>query len=104
MNRQSTMGYCSLSSFARKRESRGGTPQRLPPVQARGKLWTPAFAGATITGCEDRLHFEPGSDIYISYQFCLVAKAISPSLPHGAERGSSPSSRVVWIPQRESGE
>jgi len=21
--------------------------QQLPPVQARGKLWTPAFAGAT---------------------------------------------------------
>jgi acyl-CoA thioester hydrolase len=23
--------------------------ERLPPVQARGRLWTPAFAGATIT-------------------------------------------------------
>ena len=35
------------SSFLRKQESRSPEFQQLPPVQARGKLWTPAFAGAT---------------------------------------------------------
>ncbi len=35
------------SSFPRKRESRGPGFERLPPVQARGRLWTPAFAGVT---------------------------------------------------------
>src|SRR5262249_42510579 len=39
----------SFSSFPRKR---GPTDfSHLPPVQARGKLWAPAFAGATIGGC-----------------------------------------------------
>src|SRR5260370_5757053 len=35
------------SSFPRKREARTPRLQRLPPVHARGKLWTPAFAGVT---------------------------------------------------------
>src|SRR5260370_5982022 len=34
-------------SFPRKREARTPRLQRLPPVHARGKLWTPAFAGVT---------------------------------------------------------
>src|ERR1700730_16360882 len=29
------------------RESRGAKIQQRPPVQARGRLWTPAFAGVT---------------------------------------------------------
>src|SRR6267154_1838901 len=40
-----------LPSFPRKREPRETGLQRSPPVHARGKLWTPAFAGATITSC-----------------------------------------------------
>src|SRR6266404_6720355 len=36
-------------SFPRKRESRAPRPQRLPPVQARGRLWTPAVAGVRLT-------------------------------------------------------
>jgi len=34
-----------IPSFLRKQESRDFS--RLPPVQARGRLWTPAFAGVT---------------------------------------------------------
>src|SRR5438132_8684346 len=37
----------SCLSFPRKQESRASRLQRLPPVLARGKLWTPAFAGVT---------------------------------------------------------
>src|SRR6476620_11942479 len=36
-----------FSSYPRKRVSRAGAYPR-PPVRARGKLWTPACAGATI--------------------------------------------------------
>jgi ABC-type lipoprotein export system ATPase subunit len=54
MNPAISVGY---SSFPRKRESRTARPRRLPPVQARGKLWTPAFAGVTITHCKNGLHF-----------------------------------------------
>jgi hypothetical protein len=34
------------SSFPRKRESRGDRSVTCPPDQVRGRLWTPAFAGA----------------------------------------------------------
>jgi hypothetical protein len=47
---QKAMVISSLShypSFPRKRESRGPISERLPPVHARGRLWTPAFAGVT---------------------------------------------------------
>jgi Aldehyde dehydrogenase family len=37
-------------SFARKRESRRNGWEQLPPVRARGRLWTPAFAGVTDGG------------------------------------------------------
>src|SRR5271163_1477932 len=44
MNRAISAGYRPYPSFLRKRESRSGKFFRLgPPVQARGKLWTPAF-------------------------------------------------------------
>src|SRR5580704_12156074 len=41
-----------FSSFPRKRESRANGPSPQPPVQARGKLWTPTFAGVTIPRCD----------------------------------------------------
>ena len=38
-----------ISSFPRKREPSDFS--HLSPVQARGRLWAPAFAGATIGEC-----------------------------------------------------
>ena len=38
-----------IPSFPRKREPRDFS--HLPPVKARGRLWAPAFAGATIGEC-----------------------------------------------------
>jgi hypothetical protein len=38
-----------IPSFPRKREPRDFS--HLPPVQASGRLWAPAFAGATIGEC-----------------------------------------------------
>src|ERR1700746_2007750 len=46
MNGEIAMNHRSFSSFPRKREPRA-SDERLPPVQARGRLWTPASAGAT---------------------------------------------------------
>jgi hypothetical protein len=54
-----------ISHFRGKRESR--PPRRLPPVQARGKLWTPAFP---------RLSGNPADG-----QFVVPAKAGTQSLP-----------------------
>src|SRR5207302_1350639 len=44
LNAQISVGN---SSFPRKRESRTPRIHQSPPVHARGRLWTPAFAGAT---------------------------------------------------------
>ena len=41
--------FALCSSFPRKREPRDFS--HLPPVHARGRLWAPAFAGATIGEC-----------------------------------------------------
>jgi hypothetical protein len=42
------------SSFPRKRESRGPSGwTALPPVRARGRSWTPAFAGVTAVRDEE---------------------------------------------------
>jgi len=41
----------SYPSFPRKAGIQMQLFEHLPPVQARGRLWTPAFAGVTIT-CE----------------------------------------------------
>src|SRR5271167_78470 len=50
----SSVGY---SSFPRKRESRAPKSQRLPPVQAGGRLWTPAFAlGHAHIWCDNLTH------------------------------------------------
>src|SRR5947208_3800100 len=43
----------SFSSFPRKREPRDFS--HLPPLHARGTLWAPAFAGATMEGATDLL-------------------------------------------------
>jgi hypothetical protein len=48
------MGCRCYLSFPRKRESRVGKAAAVSPGP-------PAFAGATITRCEGRPHFEPGS-------------------------------------------
>ena len=45
------------SSFPRKRESRDPRTKAVPPVHARGKLWTPAFAGVMVTHCKHGRHF-----------------------------------------------
>ncbi len=37
----------AMFRHSRESGSRGGRPRRLPPVQARGRLWIPAFAAAT---------------------------------------------------------
>ncbi len=50
--------------YRHSRESGNPGPQanqRLPPVQARGRLWTPASAGATITSSDCSLHFGSGT-------------------------------------------
>jgi hypothetical protein len=54
MDREFSISYRSPSSFPRKRESKGGKGRS-------SCLWTPAFAGVTITNCDAGLHFEPGS-------------------------------------------
>jgi hypothetical protein len=69
MNRESTVSYCSLSSFPRKRESRGGKAAAVAPLfkpQALDPRFRGAFAGAAVTRCEDRLDFEPGHKIGIA--------------------------------------
>src|SRR5437667_3872381 len=55
MNPEISATCRSFSSSPRKRESRAAGPLRLPPVQARGRLWTPAFAGVTIIQNESRI-------------------------------------------------
>src|ERR1700730_7046673 len=57
MNREISV---SCSSFPRKRESRASRLQRLPPVRARGRLWTPAFAGVTTNNLMSRPPFWVG--------------------------------------------
>jgi GNAT superfamily N-acetyltransferase len=55
-----------LAISRRSRESRNPVSDKaaaVSPVQARGRLRAPAFAGETITHCEDRLHFEPGCQV-----------------------------------------
>src|SRR5207253_2721321 len=41
------LGY---SSFRRKRESRAAGSEQSPPVQARGRRWTPAFPTGLTRG------------------------------------------------------
>ena len=51
-----------FSSFPRAREFRSQALGWLPPVQARGRLWTPAFAGVTGTALAMCAPFSAGPE------------------------------------------
>ena len=50
------------------------------PAEARGSLWTPVSAGATITRCEDRLHFSARLSVWIGPSQQGLGRRISPPL------------------------
>jgi hypothetical protein len=45
---------------ARERESRHPRARTVAPVQARGRLWTPAFASVTVAHCKTAAPFSFG--------------------------------------------
>jgi hypothetical protein len=53
-------------SFPRKREPRASDVQ-LPPVHAKGRLWTPAFAGATVRYWNGSLHFRSDTPTELNF-------------------------------------